>query len=89
MRGLGEKLVAEAHAETTEAIYHARGESSRFAQVLVQYEKAKEVTELRLYLETMERVLPGLEKFVVEPEAGREPLDLRFFDESAMGVKWD
>ncbi len=89
MRGLGEKLIAEAHAETTEAIYHAHGESSRFVHVLEQYEKAKEVTELRLYLETMERVLPGLEKFVVEPEAGREPLDLRFFDESAMGIKWD
>jgi membrane protease subunit HflK len=89
MRGMGEKLVAEAHAETTEAIHHAQGESSRFVQVLEEYEKAKEVTELRLYLETMERVLPGLEKFVVEPEAGAEPLDLRFFDESAMGIKWD
>lgn len=89
MRGLGGKLVAEAHAETTEAIYHALGEAGRFVQVLAEYEKAREVTELRLYLETMERVLPGLEKFVVEPEAGAEPLDLRFFDESAMGIKWD
>jgi membrane protease subunit HflK len=88
-RGLGEKLVAEAHAETTEAVYHAKGEASRFVQVLAEYQKAKDVTELRLYLETMERVLPGLEKFVVEPEAGSEPLDLRFFDESAMGIKWD
>lgn len=89
MRGLAAKLVEEAHAETTEAIHHARGEAARFVDVLVEYEKAKEVTELRLYLETMERVLPGLEKFVVEPEAGDEPLDLRFFDESAMGIKWD
>lgn len=89
VRGLGAKLVAEAHAETTEAIHHALGEASRFVQVLAAYEGAREVTELRLYLETMERVLPGLEKFVVEPEAGDEPLDLRFFDESAMGIKWD
>jgi membrane protease subunit HflK len=89
VRGLGGKLVAEAHAETTEAIHHARGEASRFVDVLAEYEKAKEVTELRLYLETMERVLPGLEKFVVEPDAGDEPLDLRFFDEAAVGIKWD
>ncbi len=89
MRGLAGKLVTEAHAETTEAVQHARGEASRFVQVLGEYEKAREVTGLRLYLETMERVLPGLEKFVVEPEAGDEPLDLRFFDESAMGIKWD
>ena len=89
VRGLGGKLVAEAHAETTEAVHHARGEASRFVQVLAEYEKASEVTELRLYLETMERVLPGLEKFVVEPQAGDEPLDLRFFDESAVGIKWD
>jgi membrane protease subunit HflK len=89
VRGLGGKLVAEAHAETTEAIHHARGEASRFVDVFNEYEKAKEVTELRLYLETMERVLPGLEKFVVEPDAGDEPLDLRFFDEAAVGIKWD
>ncbi len=88
VRGLAAKLVAEAHAETTETIYHARGEAGRFAQVVSEYEKAKDVTELRLYLETMERVLPGLEKFVVEPDAAGEPLDLRFFDESAMGIKW-
>jgi membrane protease subunit HflK len=88
-RGLASKLVAEAHAETCEVVQHARGESDRFVQVLEQYDKAKDVTELRLYLETMERVLPGLEKFIVEPEAGETPLDLRFFDESAMGIKWD
>jgi membrane protease subunit HflK len=50
-----------------------------------QYSKNRDVTEIRLYLETMERVLPGLEKFIVEPDAGGEPLDLRFFDESMTG----
>ena len=89
VRGLGAKLVAEAHAETTEAIYHARGEAQRFESVVAEYAKAKEVTELRIYLETMERVLPGLGKFIVEPDAAAEPLDIRFFDESAAGIKWD
>ena len=40
-----------------------------------------------MYLETMEKVLPGLTKFIVEPEAGGEPLDLRFFDEDVTGTK--
>ena len=49
--------------------------------------KNRDVTEIRLYLETMERVLPGLEKFIVEPDAGSEPLDLRFFDENVTGTR--
>jgi membrane protease subunit HflK len=87
VRGLRAKQIEEARAESTEAIERSHGETSRFLEVVKEYEKSKDVTSLRLYLETMERVLPGIEKFVVEPGAGHEPVDLRFFDEDVTGTK--
>jgi membrane protease subunit HflK len=81
-RGQAAKLVAEAGAEKTESVERAEGESSRFLSMVGQYSKNRDVTEIRMYLETMETVLPGLDKFIVEPGAGGEALDLRFFDES-------
>ncbi len=87
VRGLAVQMLAEADAERVEAIERATGEAARFKKILKQYEKNRDVTEIRLYLETIERVLPGLEKFIVEPDAGGEPLDLRFFDENVTGTR--
>ncbi len=87
VRGLASEMVAQAEAEKLEAVERATGEAARFEQVVKEYSRNRDVTEIRLYLETMERVLPGLEKFVVEPDAGGEPLDLRFFDENITGTR--
>jgi membrane protease subunit HflK len=86
-RGQATKLIAEADAEKTESIERANGEASRFLSMVEQYGKNRDVTEIRLYLETMETVLPGLEKFIVEPGSSGEPLDLRFFDENVTAPK--
>lgn len=48
-------------------IIEARGEATRFLALLGEYQSAPEVTRLRLYLETMEEILPGIEKMIVEP----------------------
>jgi len=45
------------------------GEASRFTAVLAEYEKAPEVTRKRLYLETMEQVLGGLNKIIMDESA--------------------
>ena len=37
----------------------------------MEYEKAKDITRKRLYLETMEQIMPGIRKFVIDPEAGK------------------
>jgi len=87
VRGLAFEMLAQAEAEKVEAVERATGEAVRFEEVLKQYAKNRDVTEIRLYLETMERVLPGLDKFIVEPDAGSEPLDLRFFDENITGTR--
>ena len=78
-RGDSAKNVLEAEAAGQAKVQAASGEASRFLAVLNQYRHSPEVTKTRLYLEVLEEVLPGMEKFVIEPEAGDQPVDLRFY----------
>ena len=68
-RGEAERVVQAAEAFKQERIARAEGEAGRFLAILREYEKAKDVTRQRLYLEAMEEILPGISKFVVSPEA--------------------
>jgi membrane protease subunit HflK len=76
--GYANEVLPQARAEASEVvegaigyrdskIAEARGEAQRFLSVLSEYEKAPEITRKRLYLETMEKVLPGVEKVIIEP----------------------
>jgi membrane protease subunit HflK len=87
IRGQAAQMLAEAQAQRTESVEHATGEAGRFLAVVSQYQRSKDVTELRLYLETVEKALPGVEKFIIEPQANGEPVDLRFFDENVLGTR--
>ena len=69
-RGEARSRVLAAEAYKAERIKRAEGDADRFLSVLKEYEKAKDVTRKRLYLETMERILPGIRKFVIDAEAG-------------------
>ena len=51
-------------------LLHAEGEASRFVSIFIEYDKAKEVTQERMYLETMEKVLADIEKVIIEKNAG-------------------
>jgi membrane protease subunit HflK len=50
-------------------VLEARGRASRFEALLVEYQLAPEVTRRRLYLETMEEILPEVDKMVIAPGA--------------------
>ena len=69
-RGEAEQILRVAEAFRQERIERATGEAARFTSVLQEYEKSKDVTRRRLYLEAMESILPGITKFIVAPEAG-------------------
>lgn len=56
-RGQAEKQVREAEAYMQERVLRAQGDAKRFEQVYTEYQKAKDVTRRRMYLETMERVV--------------------------------
>jgi membrane protease subunit HflK len=66
IRGKVEMILREAEAYREEKIRHAQGETRRFLQTLEEYQRAKEITRKRLVLETLEDVLPQIEKFIME-----------------------
>jgi len=67
-RGQANSIERAAEAYKAERIERAHGDTERFLAVLKEYEKAQNVTRKRLYLETMEQILPGIRKFVIDPE---------------------
>jgi membrane protease subunit HflK len=63
------ELTESAHAYRDAKIAESLGEAERFTALLAAYREAPEVTRKRLYLETMEAVLPSVEKIIIEPGA--------------------
>ncbi|MFH1069431.1 MAG: FtsH protease activity modulator HflK [Candidatus Glassbacteria bacterium] len=64
-RGQAEQLLRQAESYGQQRILHAQGEAERFLNVLSEYEHAPAVTEKRLYLETMERVMSRVDKYII------------------------
>lgn len=71
-RGEVARLLEAAEAYRAEAVNSAQGEAARFISVYNEYVKAPDVTRRRLYLETMERVLGGMNKVILDGVAGGE-----------------
>lgn len=65
-RGKAARILAEANAYKLEVVDRAKGDASRFEQLIVEYKKSPQVIRQRLYLETMESVLARTNKVVVE-----------------------
>ena len=79
-RGRSAQTINEADAYRLAKIEEARGDADRFNAMRKEYEKARDVTRLRLYLETMQEVLPRMKKVLIDEVAGRQavpylPLD--------------
>lgn len=70
-KGRASQMVNEAMAYKEAKIIRAKGDASRFSQALSQYRLARDVTKKRLYIETMEEILPGMNKIIVGEETGR------------------
>lgn len=65
-RGQAAQLLEEAEAYRAQVVNTAQGEASRFLSVYAEYVKAPDVTRKRMYLETMERVLGGMNKVILD-----------------------
>ena len=74
-RGNAQEILNQAAAYTQERIKRAEGEISRFLEVLKKYELGEEVTRTRMYVETMEKILPGMEKIIL-PQQDNDILKL-------------
>ena len=69
-RGEAAKILQAAEAYKKEVVAKAEGEASRFISIFNEYKNAKEVTQERMYLETMEKVLADIDKVIIEKNAG-------------------
>lgn len=61
-----ESFVNQANAYALQLRQKAQGEAGAFDRIYVQYKAAPDVTKRRMYYETMERVLQGVDKTIVE-----------------------
>jgi len=74
-RGEAEGKVNEALTYSDQRLSRAHGDAQRFAQLATEHRRAPSLLERRLYLETAERVLPRVRRYVLEPGgAGALPL---------------
>jgi len=65
-RGEGQGLLEQAEAYKTRVIKSAQGETSRFDQLLAEYQRAPEVTRERIYLDTLESVMTRSPKVMID-----------------------
>lgn len=74
--GAALRTVAEAEGYATERVNRADGESIRFSAVLREYQQAPVVTRSRLYLETLNEILPNIGQILVVQDGQVGPLPL-------------
>jgi len=75
-RGEAEAMVRDAEGFKQARIKRAEGDAGKFSTILKEYNKAKTITEKRLYLETMEKVLPGIDKIIIPEKNSGNLLNL-------------
>lgn len=78
-RGEASWIVERASADRDSRIQEAKGQTARFLSVLGEYKKIPDVTRKRLYLETLEAVLPQVKRYVVDP-GDEKRFDLKILD---------
>ncbi|RLC50389.1 MAG: FtsH protease activity modulator HflK [Candidatus Cloacimonadota bacterium] len=79
-RGKAKRTIEEAEGYAVDRVNRAKGDAERFNQVYTQYKKAKDVTKKRLYLETMEKILPEIEKIYIVDDKQKGILPLLNLD---------
>jgi membrane protease subunit HflK len=67
-RGQAEQVARAAEAYKAQRLIRAQGDAAKFVTILKEYEGAQEITEQRLYLETLQRVLPKAQKIIISPQ---------------------
>lgn len=72
--GEANRLIAEAEGYATERVNQALGETARFRSILAEYRSAPAVTRARMYIETINAVLPNIGNVMVIKDGKTAPL---------------
>jgi len=75
-RGKAHQLISDAEGYSEQIINQSKGDADKFSAMVDEYSSAKTVTEYRLYLETIEKILAKAKKFVVDSK--KESVNLKF-----------
>lgn len=75
-KGLADQRISGAEGFAVQRINEAEGDVARFRELLIQYDKAPAITKQRLYLETMNDVLPQLGSKIIIDEDAKQFLPL-------------
>ncbi|MEK6482119.1 FtsH protease activity modulator HflK [Catalinimonas sp. 4WD22] len=75
-RGQAEETIQKAEGYATERVNNSKGEVARFNALYSEYIKAPEVTKSRIYLETMQEVVPKLGDKIIMDDKGSNVLPL-------------
>lgn len=75
-RGNAKKIIEESKGYAFTRVNDAKGETQRFTDILKEYRLSPEVTRTRIYLETMEQVLPSVESIYVIDKNQTNPIPL-------------
>jgi membrane protease subunit HflK len=75
-QGEAEQMIAEAEGYALERVNRALGDASLFKQVYSEYRMAPDVTRRRLYLETMNKILPNIKDIYIVDEKQKSILPL-------------
>ena len=70
-RGEAERILQGAEGYKQQTVAEAQGQAARFIKIYDEYKKAPDVTRQRLFLETMERVLAGTDKIILDQKSGQ------------------
>lgn len=82
-RGKASAIISEAEGYKTEAVNQAQGDAEKFELMLQEYKNNSQIyssdtTKYRLFLETMEKVLPNVKKYIVDAEDNS--IDIKLLD---------
>ncbi len=73
-KGQAKEMQKQAEAYAFRRVNQAKGDAEKFSLLLTEYRKAPEVTRRRLYLESMEAILPALERKIIVDDSVKSVL---------------
>jgi membrane protease subunit HflK len=73
-KGEAAQMVNQAKGYAQARLNRAQGEANRFLATLKEYNQAKDTISKRIYIETMEEILPRMDKIIIDGKAGERIL---------------
>ncbi len=86
-KGEAAQIVNQAKGYAQARLTRAEGEANRFVRLLKEYNQAKDVISKRIYIETMEEILPNVEKIIIDGKAADRLLPFLPLDRGSMPAK--